>query len=77
MYQFIINVEIHKRPLSQNTVITSTSLYTVDSRYFDFKECFEISVPRHIRFAELRKTINRTTTFNKRIYNFSPEIKIY
>ena len=26
---------------------------------------FEISVPRHIRFAELKKTLNRTTTFNK------------
>ena len=26
---------------------------------------FEISVLRHIRFAELRKTINLTTTFNK------------
>ena len=33
---------------------------------------FEISVPRHIRsirVAEVRKTINRTTTFNKRICN--------
>ena len=26
---------------------------------------FEISVPRHIRFADLRKQIIRTTTFNK------------
>ena len=26
---------------------------------------FEISVLRHIRFAEMRKTINRTTTFNR------------
>ena len=26
---------------------------------------FEISVLRHIRFAGLRKTINRTTTFNR------------
>ena len=26
---------------------------------------FEISVPLQIRFAELRKTLNRTTTFNK------------
>ena len=26
---------------------------------------FEIFVPRHIRFLELRKIINRTTTFNK------------
>ena len=26
---------------------------------------FEISVPRNIRAAEVRKTINRTATFNK------------
>ena len=26
---------------------------------------FEISVPRNIRVAEVRKSINRTTTFNK------------
>ena len=38
---------------------------TVDSRYLDFMKHFEISVLRHIRFAELRKTINQTTTFNK------------
>ena len=47
------------------------STYTINSRYLEFQgtpslKHFEISVPRHIRFAELRKTINRTTTFNKR-----------
>ena len=35
---------------------------------------FEISVLRHIRFAELRKTINRTITFNKSICNLTPEV---
>ena len=32
-------------------------------KYFEIS--VEISVLRHIRFAELRKTINRTTTFNR------------
>ena len=43
----------------------------------DSLEYFEISVPRHIRFAELRKTINRTTTFNKWICNLTPEVNRY
>ena len=38
---------------------------------------FEISVARHIRYAALRKTINRTTTFNKWICNLTPEVKRY
>ena len=43
-----------------------TPINTVDSRSpRDSLEYFEISIPRHIRFAELRKTINGTTTFNK------------
>ena len=41
----------------------------------DCMKQFEISVPRHIRFAELRKTINRTTTFN-RMY-LTPKLEIY
>ena len=32
---------------------------------------FEISVPRHIRFADSRKNIIRTTTFNKYICNWT------
>ena len=36
---------------------------------------FEIFVPRHIRLAEVRKTINRTATFHKRICNVAPEIR--
>ena len=35
---------------------------------------FEISVPRHIRFVEIRKKIG-TTTFHKRICNLTPEVR--
>ena len=43
----------------------------------DSLKYFENSVLRHIRFAELRKTINRTTTLNKWICNLTPEVKRY
>ena len=36
---------------------------------------FEISVPRCIRFAELRKKINRTITVHKLICNLTPEVR--
>ena len=36
---------------------------------------FEISVLRHIRFAELRKKINRTATFHKWIFILTPEVR--
>ena len=36
---------------------------------------FEIPVPWNIRVAEVRKAINRTTTFNKWIGNLTPEDK--
>ena len=36
---------------------------------------FDISVPRHIRFAELRKKIIRTTTFNKYSCNWTVEFR--
>ena len=36
---------------------------------------FEISVSRNIRIAEVRKTINRTITFNKWICNLIPEVR--
>ena len=36
---------------------------------------FEIKVLRHIRFSELRKKINRTTTFNKFICNWTLEVR--
>ena len=36
---------------------------------------FEISAPRHIRVERVRKTINWTTTFNKWIFNLTPEVR--
>ena len=36
---------------------------------------FEISVSRHIRVERVRKTVNRTTTFNKWICNLTPEVR--
>ena len=39
----------------------------------DYLKHFEISVPRNIRVAEIRKTIHRTTAFNKWICNLTPE----
>ena len=37
----------------------------------DSQKYFEISAPRHIRFAELRKKINRATKFHKWIRNIT------
>ena len=37
----------------------------------DSMKYFEISLPRHIRFADLRKKIIRTTTFNKYICSWT------
>ena len=44
-----------------DTVIFCYALYTIDSRYLEVKETlkYEISVPRHIRFAELREKIEQ------------------
>ena len=36
---------------------------------------FEISVPRHIRVAKVRKTINWTTAINMWICNLTPEVR--
>ena len=36
---------------------------------------FEISVPRHIRFEELRKKVIQTTSFNKYICNLTLEVR--
>ena len=56
-----------------------TEHYTVDSRYLEFRrdslKYFEISVPRHIRFTELRKKITQTTTFNKYMCNWALEVR--
>ena len=38
---------------------------------------FEISVPRNIRVAEVKKTINRTITFNKWVCKLTPELQTY
>ena len=38
---------------------------------------FEIAVPRHIRFSELRKKLIRTTTFNKLICDWTLEVRAY
>ena len=35
----------------------------------------EISVPRHIRVERVRKTINRTATFNKCVYYLTPVVR--
>ena len=43
----------------------------------DSLKYFKISIPRHIRFVKLRKTINQTTTFNKWICNLTSEVKGY
>ena len=43
----------------------------------DSLKYFEISVVRHIRFAELRKKIIWLTTFNKLIGNWTFEVEIY
>ena len=41
----------------------------------DSLKYFEISVPRHFRFAELRKIIIRTATFNKYICNWTLKVR--
>ena len=41
----------------------------------DSLKYFAISVSRHIRIAEPRKQINRTTTFNKYMCNWTLEIR--
>ena len=40
----------------------------------DSLKFFEISVPRHIRFVDLRNKINQTTKFHKWINNLTPEV---
>ena len=41
----------------------------------DSLKYFELSVLRHIRFADLRKNINRTTAFNNSICNWTFEVR--
>ena len=58
---------------------TGNCTNTIDSRYLlsprESLKHFEISVPRYIRYAKLRKTINRTTTFHKWRCNLTPDIR--
>ena len=68
--------ESNKSELQQDTFnILRYSRLSLSRSPRDSLEYFEISVSQHIRFAELRKTISRTTTFNKRICNLTPEVK--
>ena len=78
------------KPTQQRCVVRHTSLSTELSRRLfliysrlslsrsrrDSLEYFEISVLRHIRFAELTNTIIRTI-FNKWICNLTPDVKRY
>ena len=41
----------------------------------DSLKYFDISVHLHIRFAEFRKKMNRTATFNKCMCNLTPEVR--
>ena len=42
---------------------------------WDSLKYFEIYIPRHIRFADLRKKIIRKTTFSKYMCNWTLEVK--
>ena len=51
---------------------------TVDSCNLEVSDSlkhFEIYVLRHIKFAELRKTINRKTTFHKWVHILTPKVR--
>ena len=56
------------RTTNRNNTYSRLSLSRIPR---DSLKHFEISVPRHTRVAEVRKTINRTTTFNKWICNLT------
>ena len=66
----IINLSSAELVLSMLSANMSSSVrkYTVDSLSRspgDSLKYVNISVPQHIRYAELRKKVNRTTTFHK------------
>ena len=74
---FIIcfNMVVHRLsggPICGQNIYSRLSLCRIPK---DCLKHFEIFVPRHVRFAELRKTINRTNTFNKWICNVSLEVR--
>ena len=58
--------------LTLRLVIQSTP---VISNFKGLVKHFEISLLRHIWVERVRKTLNRTTTFNKWICNLTPEVR--
>ena len=71
------------RTKTRDSVVSNLSHETIYSRLslsrspMDYLEYFEISLPRYIRFAELRKTVNRTNTFNRLPMYLTPKLEIY
>ena len=70
---FIVHSELHSGELNKNSAersatpaslvrIINYSRFSLSRNPRDSMKHFEIPVLRHIRFAELRKTVNRTTT---------------
>ena len=77
IFQFFFYYSVFpKDPLGTFSFLSDTlNLYSrlsLSRSLRDSLKYFEISVPRHIRFAELRKKINQTTTFHKRVCNLTP-----
>ena len=54
--------------------LTKYSRLSLSQSPRDSLKYFEISLPRDIRFADLRKTINWTNTFHKWICKLTPEV---
>ena len=54
---------------------SSVRVHIVDSCYLEFQGTLWNTVPRNIRVAKVRKTINWTTLFNKWIFNLTPEVR--
>ena len=73
--QFMIFFCFGFRSLMRNLLcfVTVQSALVISNSKGLFKH-FEISVARYIRVAELRKTTDRTKTFNKWICNLPPEV---
>ena len=87
IYIYIESIEVTCRSTVVKIVLIgnlrwpSSGLYLLYSRLSlsrtprDSFKYFEISVPRHIRFAELRKKLIRLTTFNKYMCNWTLEVR--
>ena len=76
---FLLTRQIYKHlTVVRSTCWREVSRISLSRIPRDFLKHFEISVPRHIRVAEVRKTINWTTTFNNWVCNLTSEvIKVY